>query len=92
VDVICGEIASIGSNRNIVMFLTRAEAVLLNTERQNWLKCRNGEGKVEEVMKNITIFHVYPILFLFSPWDCSLSGSAILLCICPETTLHDLSL
>ena len=74
------------------MFLTRAEAVLLDTARQNWLKCRNREEKVEEEMKNITIFHVYQILFLVFPRDCNLSHSAVLLCICPETTLHVLSL
>jgi hypothetical protein len=64
VGVICGENASIGSNKTIFMFLTKAEAVLLDTARQNWLKCKNGEGKMEEEMKNITIFQVYQILFL----------------------------
>ena len=60
---ICGEYANIGRNKNIFMFPTRAEAVLLDTARKNWLKCRNGEGKVEEEMKNIITFHVYQILF-----------------------------
>jgi hypothetical protein len=87
VGVTCGENASIDSNKNIFMFLTRAEAVLLDTARQNWLKCRNGEGKVEEEMKNITVFYVYQILFLVCPRDCNLSDSTVLLCICPETTL-----
>ena len=72
------------------MFLTRAEAVLLDTAHENWLKCRNGEGREE--MKNITIFHVYQILFLVCPLDCNLSDSAVLLCIYAETTLHFLSL
>lgn len=55
-DVICGRNASLGSNKNIVLFLARAEAVLLDTASQNWLKCRNGEGKEKEEMKNSTIF------------------------------------
>jgi hypothetical protein len=73
VGVIYGENASIGSNKNISMLLTRAEAVLLDIARQNWMKCRNGEGKVEKEMKNIIIFHVYQILFLLCPWDCKYS-------------------
>ena len=74
------------------MFLTRAEAVLLDTARQNWLECRKGEWKVKKEMKNITIFLVYQILFLVCPWDFNLFDFAVLLCIRPETTLHVLPL
>jgi hypothetical protein len=42
--VICAENTSLGSNKNIFMFLTRAEAVLLDTARQNLLKWRIEGG------------------------------------------------